>query len=228
MCVSNHRFPLHFRGRSSNGNVHAGVEKCYVVAGKHAGDPPVVQTEGVNLGAMWEHDDLLDSTRVTTNDVAATLKTLGVEAARTTLVQEVVGLFSAYGIAVNARHLNLIADFMTQQVRFRGDTASRPPSLPPTLHLSPSLPPSLPPALPPGLPRAIPPSLLSSGPPWLTVQSTVCVRPLVVGGADAPATETPLFPSHTCPPISKKCCSESSMCHAYYRLLLRAAQMPGL
>lgn len=109
-----------FSGRSLGATLRgrgAGVEKCYVVAAKRAGEPTTVQTEGVNLEVLWEHDDLVDTTRVSTNDVAATLRTLGVEAARTTIVREVVGLFDAYGIAVNSRHLNLIADFMTQQVR---------------------------------------------------------------------------------------------------------------
>ena len=37
----------------------------------------------------------------------------GVEAANRTIVNEIVGVFSAYGITVNPRHLSLIADYMT-------------------------------------------------------------------------------------------------------------------
>jgi DNA-directed RNA polymerase I subunit RPA1 len=39
----------------------------------------------------------------------------GVEAARACLVGEVRGVFGAYGIAVDARHLSLIADYMTYE-----------------------------------------------------------------------------------------------------------------
>ena len=81
---------------------------------------PVVQVEGVNLhGAM---EAVLVSgapesaaSRVRTNDVAAALSALGVEAARATLVTEAASLFGAYGIGVDGRHLGLIGDHMTHQ-----------------------------------------------------------------------------------------------------------------
>ena len=38
------------------------------------------------------------------------------QAARATILNEVKGVFGAYGIAVDPRHLCLLADFMTQQV----------------------------------------------------------------------------------------------------------------
>ena len=53
---------------------------------------------------------------ITTNDVGAILATLGVEAARATVVNEVVKVFGVYGIGVDRRHLGLIGDFMTHQV----------------------------------------------------------------------------------------------------------------
>ena len=63
--------------------------------------------------------DLLDVNSITTNDVGAILRTLGVEAARATVVAEVVKVFGVYGIAVDRRHLGLIGDFMTHQARPR-------------------------------------------------------------------------------------------------------------
>ena len=66
---------------------------------------------------MAEHADLADLHRLETNDISATLHFLGVEAARAALVREVRAVFGAYGIAVDARHLSLIADFMTAQAR---------------------------------------------------------------------------------------------------------------
>ena len=46
----------------------------------------------------------------------AVWRVLGVEAARATLVREVRAVFGAYGIAVDPRHLGLIADYMMHQV----------------------------------------------------------------------------------------------------------------
>ena len=58
----------------------------------------------------------MDTARITTNDVGAVLESLGVEAARATLLTEIGRVFGVYGIGVDARHLNLIADFMMHQV----------------------------------------------------------------------------------------------------------------
>ena len=45
------------------------------------------------------------------------LEAYGVEACRATVVREVTSVFGAYGIAVDPRHLILIADVMTHLVR---------------------------------------------------------------------------------------------------------------
>lgn len=74
-----------------------------------------LQTEGVNIHGAWLHADLADPTAVDTNDIAAVFSALGVEAARATLVRECSAVFGVYGIAVDPRHLSLIADFMTHQ-----------------------------------------------------------------------------------------------------------------
>jgi DNA-directed RNA polymerase I subunit RPA1 len=47
------------------------------------------------------------------NDIASILVTYGVEAARCVITKEIAQVFSAYGISVDARHLSLIADYMT-------------------------------------------------------------------------------------------------------------------
>ncbi|KAK9241224.1 hypothetical protein V1525DRAFT_392485 [Lipomyces kononenkoae] len=71
-------------------------------------------TEGVNFQAMWDHDDFIDVNGITSNNIAAVLETYGVEAARNTIVMEIANVFEPYGIKVNARHLELIADMMTR------------------------------------------------------------------------------------------------------------------
>jgi DNA-directed RNA polymerase I subunit RPA1 len=75
----------------------------------------VLVTEGVNFQAMWEEDLYIDVNGITANDVTAVLKTYGVEAARNTIVREINRVFETYAIAVNLRHLDLIADNMTRQ-----------------------------------------------------------------------------------------------------------------
>jgi len=42
------------------------------------------------------------------------LQNYGVEAARNAVIEELIGVFSVYGIAVNHRHLSLVADYMVR------------------------------------------------------------------------------------------------------------------
>lgn len=49
-----------------------------------------------------------------TNDIYATLKTYGVEMARAAILREMGGVFGAYNIQVDRRHLELIADYMVR------------------------------------------------------------------------------------------------------------------
>ena len=76
---------------------------------------PAVTTEGVNFEAVWKMGrGLVDFNDTSSNDIYKILLTYGVEAARESIVREIVGVFSVYGIDVNPRHLSLIADFMTR------------------------------------------------------------------------------------------------------------------
>ncbi|GME72206.1 unnamed protein product [Ambrosiozyma monospora] len=64
---------------------------------------------------MWEHDAFIDVNGIRCNDVAAVLKTYGVEAARNTIVNEINNVFGRYAISVSSRHLDLLADYMTRE-----------------------------------------------------------------------------------------------------------------
>ena len=75
----------------------------------------VLVTEGVNFQAMWDQEAFIDVDGITSNDVVAVMNTYGVEAARTTIVNEINNVFSRYAISVSFRHLDLIADMMTRQ-----------------------------------------------------------------------------------------------------------------
>ena len=90
----------------------AGLRACTYVAEENA--EPYIMTEGVNLVAARDYQHVLDPHRLRTNDIAAMLRLYGVEAARATIVQEMRTVFELHSIAVDPRHLNLIADMMTR------------------------------------------------------------------------------------------------------------------
>ncbi|KFY46066.1 hypothetical protein V494_00630 [Pseudogymnoascus sp. VKM F-4513 (FW-928)] len=91
----------------------SGLDTCTYVAAKGS-DPAVVYASGVNLKAMQMYSDYINPNKISTNDIAAMLEHYGVEACRSTIIQELSGVFGGHGIAVDNRHLNLIADFMTR------------------------------------------------------------------------------------------------------------------
>jgi DNA-directed RNA polymerase I subunit RPA1 len=72
-----------------------------------------MMTEGSNFHGMWDFaGETVNLDRIESNDIYAILKTYGVEAARTTVVKEIQKIFGVYGIGVDARHIELIADYM--------------------------------------------------------------------------------------------------------------------
>jgi DNA-directed RNA polymerase I subunit RPA1 len=94
-----------------------GLNTCTYVSAednKENGGVPVVHTAGVNLKAMQMYSDIINPNKISTNDIASMLSHYGVEACRSTIIQELSGVFGGHGISVDNRHLNLIADFMTR------------------------------------------------------------------------------------------------------------------
>jgi len=81
---------------------------------------PVITTEGVNLIAMRDYQDIINPHTLYTNSVHDMLNLYGVEAARATISKEIDGVFKGHGISVDQRHLNLIADAMTQSGSYLG------------------------------------------------------------------------------------------------------------
>jgi hypothetical protein len=53
------------------------------------------------------------------NDIYAGLKVYGVEMARALIEREIRGVFNAYNIRIDGRHLELIADYMVRFWRIR-------------------------------------------------------------------------------------------------------------
>ncbi|KWU44120.1 DNA-directed RNA polymerase [Rhodotorula sp. JG-1b] len=93
-----------------------GIKRCFVAkaANTNAASQRNAVTEGVNLRQLWQiGHGLVDLNRLGTNDVGAILRTYGVEAARSSIINEMSAVFSVYGIGVDYRHLTVIADYMT-------------------------------------------------------------------------------------------------------------------
>ena len=86
----------------------------YVPADEKEKRPHSVITEGVNLTAMHDYQNIIDPNSIVANDIVAVLATYGVEAARNTIIAEMDAVFTGHGISVDNRHLNLIGDFMTR------------------------------------------------------------------------------------------------------------------
>lgn len=84
--------------------------------------------------ALFHQQDLIEVNAITTNDVGAVGRSLGVEAARAALLTEVTRVFGVYGIGVGSHHLALLTDFMTHHVR---SPALCCPALTPTAALPP-------------------------------------------------------------------------------------------
>jgi DNA-directed RNA polymerase subunit A' len=72
----------------------------------------VIRTDGSNLSAVLDVSGL-DPTRTTTNNVHEIARTLGIEAARNSLIQEAMGVLEEQGLDVDIRHVMLMADIMT-------------------------------------------------------------------------------------------------------------------
>ncbi|GAA5871370.1 hypothetical protein JCM16303_000734 [Sporobolomyces ruberrimus] len=95
-----------------------GIARCFVAkaANTNAAAQRTAVTEGVNLRALWNFGHgVVDLNRLSTNDVGAILRTYGVEAARSSIINEMSAVFSVYGIGVDYRHLTVIADYMTSE-----------------------------------------------------------------------------------------------------------------
>ncbi len=72
----------------------------------------VIRTDGSNLSAVLDVAGI-DPTRTTTNNVHEIAKTLGIEAARNSLIKEAMGVLEEQGLDVDIRHVMLMADIMT-------------------------------------------------------------------------------------------------------------------
>jgi DNA-directed RNA polymerase subunit A' len=73
-----------------------------------------IQSAGSNLGKVVAVQGV-DPTRVYTNNVHEVAQVLGIEAARSTLVREVMSTLDEQGLEVDIRHIFLVGDLMTSK-----------------------------------------------------------------------------------------------------------------
>lgn len=92
-----------------------GIQKAYVNENEKTGGY-TISTDGCNLRAAWELP-YVNPYSTKSNDVAAVSRVLGIEAARSVIVDQLTSVFDVYGIDIDPRHLGLVADWMT----FEGD-----------------------------------------------------------------------------------------------------------
>lgn len=74
----------------------------------------IIQTLGSNLPRVLRVPGV-DPTRTTTNNIYEIALTLGIEAARTALVKEIMSTLNEQGLEVDIRHILLVADLMTSK-----------------------------------------------------------------------------------------------------------------
>ncbi len=81
----------------------------------------LIETDGVDLARVLSIEGV-DATRTTSNHIIEILQTLGIEAARNSLIRELRMILGTYDIYVNYRHLSTLCDFMTQRGIFTAIT----------------------------------------------------------------------------------------------------------
>jgi DNA-directed RNA polymerase subunit A" len=76
----------------------------------------VIQTDGSNFSKVLKIPEV-DGSRTTTNNIHEIAATLGIEAARNAIIEEIKSVLEEQGLDVDIRHIMLVADIMT----FNGD-----------------------------------------------------------------------------------------------------------
>ncbi len=85
------------------------------------GNEFLIRTAGTNLKKILKIEEI-DASRTKTNDIYETYKTLGIEAARQLIIEEVQKVIEDQGLKINIRHIMLIADTMCASGSVKGIT----------------------------------------------------------------------------------------------------------
>lgn len=98
--------------------VLAGIKEINRVIIRKEEDEYVLYTEGSNLKKVSKIKDV-DFSRTTTNNIFEIYEVLGVEAARTSVINEAIATLEEQGLEVDIRHIMLVADAMTSDGELR-------------------------------------------------------------------------------------------------------------
>ncbi len=99
----------------------SGVKGISQVVVASRGRDYVILTAGSNMKEIMETKGV-DNERTITNDVYDTIGTLGIEAARQTIINEIRKVLQNQGMDIDERHLKLVADAMTSSGTVKGVT----------------------------------------------------------------------------------------------------------
>jgi len=91
------------------------VERAVV---KREGDEYVIYTEGSNLKEVFRVKGV-DRAKTKSNDILEIERVLGIEAARTAIISEILDTLNEQGLRVDVRHVMLVASAMTVNGRVR-------------------------------------------------------------------------------------------------------------
>ena len=89
-----------------------GIKEIKRVVIRKEGDEYILYTEGSALKSVMEVDGV-DATRTRTNDILEMAEVLGIEAARQSIIDEIMATLREQGLTVDIRHVMLVADIMT-------------------------------------------------------------------------------------------------------------------
>ncbi len=99
----------------------SGVKNIKQVLPVKRGEEYVIVTSGTNLKKVLELE-FVDDTRTRTNDVFEVASVLGIEAARTVIMDELFKVVENQGLNIDRRHLMLVADMMCSNGNVKGIT----------------------------------------------------------------------------------------------------------
>jgi DNA-directed RNA polymerase subunit A" len=89
-----------------------GIKEIKRVVIRKESDEYILYTEGSALKSVMEVDGV-DATRTRTNNILEMAEVLGIEAARQSIIDEIMATLREQGLTVDIRHVMLVADIMT-------------------------------------------------------------------------------------------------------------------
>ena len=99
----------------------SGIKNISQVIVAHRGRDFVILTAGSNLKEVSEFKGV-NKDKILTNNIHEIANVLGIESAREAIINEIKKVLESQGLDINYRHLNLVADAMTQSGAVKGVT----------------------------------------------------------------------------------------------------------